>query len=142
MNKGIDVDYRNGIDDPLLRRGEGAARIGSAIPFGLTCLFFVLQGIIKAFGGVDLPILSYYLSIAAACFVGQLIVWVSMFYLWRCEGWDSGVLFYLWAGGFFTSLSICYTWVFPAALIPWIAPITASVAKRRMAVRSQAEPRS
>ncbi|PWI45904.1 hypothetical protein [Streptomyces sp. ICBB 8177] len=123
----------NPTNDPVLRRGERLARYGSMIPMLGVCLLF-MSGI-----GVRYTRTQYTAIILVAAFLGQVIVWSGMYTLRRCEGWDSGVVSYLWSGGLFTALAVCFTWVFPAALLPWIPPVVATVAKRRLVRRREVE---
>jgi hypothetical protein len=122
----------NPTEDPVLRRGERMGRYGSLIPFLGVCVLSIAGGLARMITGETLTRPQYADAIGALVVVGQVVVWLGMHYLRRCLGWNSGISFYLWAGGFFTSLAICYTTVFPLALIPWVAPIVASLARRRM----------
>ncbi|MDI5965071.1 hypothetical protein [Streptantibioticus silvisoli] len=130
-------------NDPVLRRGERLGRYGSLLP---------VMGTFAVIFSTDLVRYTkseYLAAVLCLAAIGQTVTWVGMLSLKRSAGWDSGIIFYLWAGAFVTTIALYGTVVslfglrlFLPALIPWIAPITASVAKRRMAVRSQAESRS
>lgn len=121
--------------DPVLGRGERMGRYGSMIPFFAVCLLFVVAGVVKTVTGAEISRTGYVWSILIPTAIGQVIVWLGMVDLRRCNGWDSGIVFYLWAGGFFTSLAICYAGIYWLALIPWVAPVVAGVARGRVGRR-------
>jgi hypothetical protein len=113
-----------------LRRGERFGRYGSLVPvFGMFVVIFStdLVHYTKA---------QYFAAVLSAAFAGQVLVWIAMLNLKRCEGWDSGILFYLWSGGLLTSVSVYGTAIatydmvlFVPALIPWVAPVVGSLAR-------------
>lgn len=124
-------------NDPVLRRGQLLGRCGSAIPAlcwaAMNLGFVIMSPFAKVY-----PSRSMYVFLCLLfTVVGQAIVWGGMNTLRRCEGWDSGIVSYLWSGGFATSLVVGGTGILPLTVIPWIAPITASVAKRRLLRRKR-----
>lgn len=118
-------------DDPVLTSAERMVRYGSAAPPLSFCGVNLLAIVVEAFHGAHMARAYYVMPVFIAFVLGQIAVWLGVRGLRMCRGWDSGVLFYLWAGAFFTSLAVCATGVFLPALIPWGAPLAATVAGRR-----------
>ncbi|MEU6174431.1 hypothetical protein ABZ832_21230 [Streptantibioticus parmotrematis] len=119
--------------NPFISRGERAVRYGSLLPI-LGCFLVILSTDVVTYSR-----LQYFAAAMAFVLTGQALVWVGMHFLRRGDGWDSGILYYLWAGGvmttiatYGTALAVYNAIVFPPALIPWIPPVVATVAKRRL----------
>src|SRR5437879_3717203 len=127
----------NPTNDPVLRRGERLGRYGSMIPILSWAVMNLVLVIASPFAKLSPSKVAYVLLYLLFAVSGQVIVWMGMNKLRRCEGWDSGIVFYLWAGGFTTALVLVGTGIFPLAVLPLIAPIVATVAKRRMLRRKQ-----
>jgi CDP-diglyceride synthetase len=126
-------------NDPVLRRGEVLSRYGSCIPL-------VALGVLNIIAATYHTATNHHFDWGVAkaiilgfAALGQLMVWVGMEYLRRSAGWASGIVFFLWAGALFTSLTIGFTWIFPLTVIPWIAPIVATIAKARLTRRKRVE---
>lgn len=82
---------------------------------------------------------GYVASVIVFVIVGEVIVWIGMANLRSCGAWDCGITTYLWSGGLLTSivvggtlLSVSSRIAYAAALLPWVAPVVASVARRRL----------
>ncbi len=118
---------------------SGWGATASLIPALSVCVINVMGILLHALTWYEVTRNQYAYFILTFVFVGQALVWASIRYLRRCEGWESGITFYLWAGGFFTALAVCATAIFPLALLPWLAPIVASTAKRQLVRRKTAE---
>ena len=121
----------NPCDDPVLMFAERMVRYGSAAPPLSFCGANLLAIVVQAFHGPQMARAYYVTPVLIAFVLGQIAVWLGVRGLRMCRGWDSGALFYLWAGAVFTSLAVCATGLFLPALIPWGAPLAATVARRR-----------
>ena len=129
---------RNPSNDPVLRRAERIARFGSMLPALGWALLNLFGGFLSMASRHALSRSQYVELVAALGAFGQIIVWVGMCRLRGCRGWSSGIDAYLWSGGMLTCLVVGGTLLAaglpaacPAALIPWGAPLAATVAKRR-----------
>lgn len=122
--------------DVELRRAERLVRYGSVIPAIGLCVANIVGILVHAITVHQVTRSEYVSVILVSSAVGQTAVWAGLLSLRRCEGWDSGVVFYLWAGGFFTSLTVCATGTMLAALLPWVPPFVGSLARRRLRRRA------
>jgi hypothetical protein len=128
----------NPANDPVLRKAERIARLGSMLPALGWALLNLLGGFLSLASRLALSRSQYVEIVAALGVLGQIIVWIGMSRLRLCRGWASGIDAYLWSGGMLTFLVVGGTLLAaglpaacPAALIPWGAPLAATVAGRR-----------
>ena len=126
-------------NDPVLKRGERLGRFGSCFPLLAMAVLNIVAATYHTamnrsfdWGVVQVIILGFVA-------LGQVIVWTAMEYLRRSQGWASGIVFFLWVGALFTTLTLLYIGIFPPMVIPWVAPIVATVAKARLARRKRVE---
>lgn len=127
----------NPANDLVLKRGERFARIGSAIPWLAVAVLNIVAATVYAAMNRRLPWEAIVAAIVTLAGLGQVMVWAGMECLRRSAGWDSGIVFFLWMGGFFTSGTFVYIGILPLAVIPWIAPIIATIAKLRLVQRKR-----
>ena len=117
--------------DPVLRRGEALGRYGSAIPALTLCALNIAAAVYHTATNRPFPWGPMLALTLGFTVLGQLMVWVGMEFLRRSGGWRSGIVFFLWAGALFTTLTIGFTGVLPLMVVPWIAPVVATIAKAR-----------
>jgi hypothetical protein len=113
-------------DDPELARGDKLVRWGSSVP----TLGFCVLGLTSR-----LVISSRSQWVAAMLIlsaIGQLGVWWGMNSLRRSRGWDSGVLFWIWAGGVLAAIVAASTAIPAVVPVPLLAPLVATFARFRM----------
>ncbi|MFC4033640.1 hypothetical protein ACFO3J_19440 [Streptomyces polygonati] len=124
-------------DDPLIARGDKLIRWGAFIPmFG-----FVVIGLTARLLTPNRS--AFVIEMLLLSVVGQVLVWLGMNALRRRNGWDSGVMFYIWSGGILSTIAAATTAIFAVMPIPLLAPIVATFFRWRMhrAARSAEVPR-
>jgi hypothetical protein len=134
LSRELDVEFiAASTGSPVLRRGERLGRYGSAVPILGTFLVIFSTDVIRY------TKMQYLFAVIGISLVGQVMVWIGMENLRRCKGWDSGIVFYLWAGALMTTIAVYGTvlslygvTVFPPAILPWVAPVVGSLARRRL----------
>ncbi|MBY8884887.1 hypothetical protein K7472_08500 [Streptomyces sp. PTM05] len=126
-------------DDPEISRSERIARYGSMVP---SLAWALLNFTLVLLSPLSKSLISrgqYVAVVLAFAVLGETVVWIGMNSLRRSAGWDCGIIGYLWSGALMTSLvaggtllTIGSKATYVAALIPWIPPVVATVAKRRL----------
>ncbi|SCE45312.1 hypothetical protein GA0115240_163538 [Streptomyces sp. DvalAA-14] len=87
--------------------------------------------------------LTFALEMAGLSAIGQLLTWAGMHGVWRSNGWDSGVLLYVWLGGFLGGMALTSAGGWVLTPIPLVAPLVATLARWRLhrTARSAGVPR-
>ncbi|HEY5836520.1 hypothetical protein [Streptomyces sp.] len=113
-------------DDPLLARSDKCIRWGAAVPMLGLCVIAVTARLLDPGRGTFVSVMLFLSA------VGQVLTWWGMHGVRRSRGWDSGVLFYIWVGGFLDAMAIASTAVLSLAPIPLLAPLVATFARWRL----------
>lgn len=118
-------------DDPLLARSDRLIRIGAAIPMlGFGAIAVTARLLAPSHATFVLEMLLVSLS-------AQTLTWSGIAGVWRCSGWTSGVLFYIWFGGVMGVMSLVATAIPAIIPIPLLAPLVATIARWRAVRRAR-----
>jgi hypothetical protein len=118
-------------NNPLLARSDKFVRVGGLVsPLGL-CLIAVTARLL------DPSRQDFIREVLCLTAAGQALTWWGMDGIRRSQGWCSGVVSYVWAGGVMTGLAVSSTAIIALAPIPLLAPLVATFARWRMHRRAR-----
>lgn len=112
--------------------GHKLVRIGGPLaPAGTIAVMFAGAAVNAILGDGAFTTDRFKVAIGVLSLAGQLLIWAGMHQVRRARAWHSGVTEYLWFGAIFTTFPLCAFLPYPALLVPWVAPVVATLAKRR-----------
>ncbi|MFI1094547.1 hypothetical protein [Streptomyces sp. NPDC020917] len=114
------------IDDPLLVRSEKLIRWGAVTPMLGLCGIALTSRLLNPSRGM------FFVEMVVLSLLGQALTWWGIYGVWRCRGWDSDVLFYLWMGAMLGGFAMMATGRLPVAAVVLAAPLVATFARWRM----------
>ncbi|MGW8380236.1 hypothetical protein [Streptomyces sp. ODS28] len=131
------IPIHNPDDDPVLRRGERLVRYGGMLPLVAVLAYIVIGGIVGQLLNVDKDLWQniHYTWVSVVVGLGQIAIWLGMYFVQRSRGWESNVLTYFWVGGIVNTIAVVQLFVMGLLWIPWVAPVVATIAKRRSVKR-------
>ncbi len=130
-----------GVGDALRSpSGRSLARFGSVFPFAVLAVINIAAAVVNSATGHGIAWGVTDAVILGCAAIGQIAVWTALAVLRKDAGRDTGILVYLWLGGAFTALALLSTSVFYLAVIPFLPPLAATIARTRSRSRTPVHP--